>query len=272
MDKIGVIVGDGEFPLLFMKEAKKNKIPIYPIGLFKSVNEEIKKIDNYAEFNIGNIGEIVRYLLSNDIRKVVMLGKVEKKLIFEDLILDKYGERIMEMVPDKKDETLLFAIIGFLRLNKIKVLPQNYLMNRFIFENKCYTENFPNFEDEKTIKIGIEAAKALSRVDAGQTVICRDSSVIAIEGIEGTDETIKRAGKYSDKENILVKMSRPQQDMRVDIPTIGLQTLKNAYENNIKGIVAEAGKMMFLNQEECIEFANKNKMFIVGKKYNRRSL
>ncbi len=266
MDKIGVIVGNGDFPLYFIKEAQRNNIPIYPIGLFKTVSDEIKKIDNYMEFNIGNIGEIVKCLLSNNIRKIIMLGKVEKKLIFEDLILDKYGERIMEIVPDKKDETLLFAIIGFLRLNKIKVLPQSYLMKKFLFENKIYTKQKPSSEDEKTIKIGIEAAKALSRVDAGQTVVCRDMSVIAIEGIEGTDETIKRAGFYSDRSNIIVKMSRPQQDMRVDIPTIGINTLKTAFENNVKGIVAESGKMMFLNQEECIKFANEHNMFIVGKK------
>ncbi|MDO4689781.1 MAG: UDP-2,3-diacylglucosamine diphosphatase LpxI [Fusobacterium sp.] len=266
MDKIGLIVGNGDFPFYFIEEAKRNNILIYPIGLFPTINVNIKKIENYVEFNIGNIGEIVKYLLKNDIKKIVMLGKVEKKLIFEDLILDKYGERIMEIVPDKKDETLLFAIIGFLRLNKIKVLPQSYLMKKFLFEDRCYTDVIPNKEDQKTIKIGIEAAKALSRVDAGQTVVCRDMSVIAIEGIEGTDETIKRAGLYSNKNNIIVKMSRPQQDMRVDIPTIGINTLKIAYENNAKGIVAEAKKMMFLDQEECIKFANEKGLFIVGKK------
>lgn len=266
MEKIGLIVGNGDFPLYFIEEARKKNIPVYPIGLFKTVNDEIKKIDNYVEFNIGNIGEIVKYLLSNDIRKIIMLGKVEKKLIFENLVLDKYGEKIMEIVPDKKDETLLFAIIGFLRLNKIKVLPQSYLMKKFIFKNKIYTKIQPSLEDEKTIKIGIEAAKALSKVDAGQTVVCRDMSVLAIEGIEGTDATIKRAGAYSNKDNIIVKMSRPQQDMRVDIPTIGLNTLKVAFENNVKGIVAEAEKMIFLDQEECIKFADEKGIFIIGKK------
>lgn len=266
MERIGVIVGNGSFPLYFIEEAKKSNISIYPIGLFKTVNDDIKKLENYREFNIGNIGEIVKYLLLNDIKKIIMLGKVDKKIIFEDLKLDKYGEEIMKLVPDKKDETLLFAIIGFLKLNKIKVLPQSYLMKKFLFENKCYTEIKPSIEDEKTIKIGVEAAKALSKVDAGQSVICRDASVIAIEGIEGTDETIKRAALYSDKDNILIKMSRPQQDMRVDIPTIGLETLKKAYENKIKGIVAEANRMIFLNQEECIKFANEKGIFIVGKK------
>ena len=172
----------------------------------------------------------------------------------------------MEIVPDNKDETLLFAIIGFIRLSGIKVLPQSYLMKKFIFETKCYTEKKPDIDDEKTITMGIEAARLLSRVDVGQTVVCRDRSVIAVEGIEGTDETLKRAGQYSNKDNILIKMSRPQQDMRVDVPVIGLNTIETAIKNGFKGIVAQAKKMIFLNQKECIELANKNNIFIVGKK------
>ena len=85
MEKIGLIVGNGKFPLYFIEEAKKSNISLYPIGLFSSVNEEIKKTDNYREFNVGNIGEIVKYLLLNDVKKIVMLGKIEKKLIFEKI-------------------------------------------------------------------------------------------------------------------------------------------------------------------------------------------
>ena len=266
MEKIGLIVGNGKLPLYFIEETKNSNISVYPIGLFPSVDEEIKKSDNYAEFNVGHIGEIIKYLLLNDITKIVMLGKIEKKLIFENLILDKYGEKIMEIVPDKKDETLLFAIIGFLRLNGVKVLPQNYSMKRLIFEAKCYTERHPDADDEKTISMGIEAARLLSRVDVGQTVVCRDKAVIAVEGIEGTDETLKRAGQYSDKDNILIKMSRPQQDMRVDVPVIGLHTVETAIQNGFKGIVAQAKRMIFLNQKECIELANKNNIFIIAKK------
>ncbi len=140
-------------------------------------------------------------------------------------------------------------------------------MKKFLFEEKVYTNLKPNAEDLKTIALGMKAAKSLSKLDIGQTIIARDSSVIAIEGIEGTDETIKRAGKYSDRDNILIKMARPQQDMRVDIPVIGINTVKNAIENNFKGIVAEANKMLFLNKDECIKLANENNFFIVGKKY-----
>jgi len=156
MEKIGLIVGNGKLPLYFIEEAKNSNISVYPIGLFPSVDEEIKKSDNYAEFNVGHIGEIIKYLLLNDITKIVMLGKIEKKLIFENLILDKYGEKIMEIVPDKKDETLLFAIIGFLRLNGIKVLPQSYFFKINLDLNLVISSDGFNFNisSESLLELG----------------------------------------------------------------------------------------------------------------------
>lgn len=267
MDKIGLIVGKGKFPVYFINEAQKNNIPIELIVISEDIDEEIKNRKDYVKFNIGNVGEIVKYLLKNNIKKVTMLGKVEKSEIFSKIKFDDYGQKILDMLPDKKDETLLFAIIAFLKLNGIKVLRQDFLMKNFIFEEKCYTLKKPSSEDKKTIKIGIEVAKKLSEVDVGQSIVCRDKSVVCLEAIEGTDETIKRAYKYSNTNNILIKMSRPQQDKRVDIPVIGFDTVKTCIENGVKGIVAESKKMIFLDKEKCIDFADKNNFFIVGKKY-----
>ena len=178
--------------------------------------------------------------------------------------LDRFGEELLKRLPDRKDETLLFAVIGFFRLNGIKVLPQNHLLKNFMFRDECYTKIVPSDEDRKTIKIGIEAAKALSEVDAGQTVVCKDSSVVALEGIEGTDKTIKRAGELAGSGCIVVKMSRPQQDMRVDIPAVGIETIKRAVEIGARGIVGEAGRMLFLNRDEAIRLAEENSLFILG--------
>ena len=183
MNKLGIIVGNGKLPLYFLQEAEKQKINVFPIGLFETIEPEIKSYSNFKAFNIGEVGAIVKHFLLNDVREIIMLGKVEKEIIFKEMKLDKYGEELLKRLPDKKDETLLFAIIAFFRLNGIKVLPQNYLLKNFMFQEKCYTGIKPSEEDMKTIKIGMEAAKALSEVDAGQTVVCKDSSVIALEGI-----------------------------------------------------------------------------------------
>ena len=264
MEKIGVIVGNGKLPLYFLKEVEGKELDIYPIGLFDTIEPEIKKHKNFRMFNIGEAGTIATYLIKNDIKKLIMLGKVEKDVIFKDMKLDKIGEELLKRLPDRKDETLLFGIILFFNQNGIKVLPQTYLLKNMMFEKKCYTNSKPDESEIKTIKIGKEAAKALSRVDAGQSVICKDSSVVALEGIEGTDKTILRGGELAGKGTILVKMARPQQDMRVDVPAVGIGTIERLIEIGARGVVGESGKMLFLGKERCIELANANNLFIIG--------
>ncbi|MFK4785023.1 LpxI family protein [Fusobacterium sp. MFO224] len=268
MERIGVIVGNGKLPICFMTEIKNinEEIEFFPIGLFESIDEDIKKHKNFIKFNIGQVGEITRYFLKNDIYKIIFLGKVEKEIIFKDMKLDKYGQAIIESLPDRKDETLLFGVISFFKLNKIKVLPQNYLLKEILFQEKLYTKSKPTTEDLKTIEIGTEAAKKLSEVDAGQTVVCKNSSVIALEGIEGTDKAILRGGELGGSNCIVVKMARPQQDMRVDIPTVGIDTIKMLIKIKAKGIVGEAGKMIFIDKNESIKLANENNIFIMGVK------
>jgi len=264
MEKVAVIVGNGELPIKFLDSAKEHGIDPYPIGLFDTVSEKVKKHPNYIEVNIGQMKKVLLYLLTNNIKKLVMLGKVEKKLLFQDMKLDEVGTELLKKMPDKKDETLLFGVISLFRLNGIKVLPQNHLMKDMMFSNKIYTKSKPSEKDLRTIKLGIEGAKALATIDAGQSVVCKDEAIVTLEGIEGTDKTIERAYEYVGNDCILVKMSRPQQDMRVDVPAIGLDTIKKLVSINAKGLVAESKKMLFLDMEKCIKLADENNLFIMG--------
>ncbi len=264
MEKIAVIVGSGELPVKFLETAKMSGIDPYPIGLFDTISDEIKLHPNYIKVNIGEIKKILLHLLQNNIKKIVMLGKVEKNILFNNLQLDEVGKKLLDKLPDKKDETLLFGFISLLRINGINVLPQNYLMKDILVSKKIYTKTKPEENQKKTIQLGIEAAKALTTIDAGQCVMCKDGSVITLEGIEGTDKTIERAFEYVGEGCILVKMSRPHQDMRVDIPAIGIDTVKKIISVGGKGIVAEAKKMLFIDKEEAIKLANENNIFIVG--------
>lgn len=266
MKKIGMITGNGRFPRIFLEKAKQKGILVYPLALFDSVEDEIKLHANYQRFNIGEVGKFISFFLKEDIKEVIMLGKVDKKEIFKDVIRDEIYELVMSKLPDKKDETLLMAVVGILKINGIKILPQNYLLEEFMVEEKLYTNKSVEKEDEATIKIGIEAAKALTSIDASQCAVVKDKSVIALEGIEGTDETILRAGKYAGKGCIIVKLARPRQDMRLDIPAIGLRTIEKAIEIGAKGIVVEAKKMIFLEKDEVIALANKHNLFILGQK------
>ena len=266
MEKIGLIAGNGNFPYFFYEAAKQKGYEIYPIGLFDTVNAKLKAADNYVQMNIGELGKLLSYLLLNKIDKVMMLGKVEKSLIFKDLKLDEVFQSLVMQLPDRKDETLVFGVISILQGNGIDILPQNFLMDTLLAEEKVYTNLSPAEDDAKTIEIGIEAAKALGKIDVGQTVVTKNSAVVALEAVEGTDETIKRAGIYAGADTIIVKTSRPQQDMRVDVPAIGLKTIEEAVKIKAKGIIVEAGKVIFLDKEEVIAKANENGLFIAGVK------
>ena len=267
MNKIAIITGAGKLPTLFLEEAVDKGYEVYPIYLFDGVDNKIKEYANSVKYSIAQVGKIIKYLKSKEISKLIMLGKVEKNLIFSNLKFDLVATKILMSTRNKKDKNILMAIINHLEKEGIEVLPQNFLMDRYMAREMEYTKRKALPDDMKTIEIGIEAARMLTAIDAGQTVVVKNESVVALEGVEGTDKTIERAGEYAGKDCIVVKMARPNQDYRIDIPTIGIDTVKKAAEIKAKGVVIESEHMLFIDQEEVINFADKNKIFIKGIKY-----
>lgn len=267
MEKVGLIAGNGKLPELFLNACQKKGIEIFCVYLFESVEESVKNYKNSVKYSVAQVGKIISYLKKNNVSHLIMLGKVEKNLIFSNLKFDLTATKILLSTKNKKDKNILKAIIDYIESENITVLPQNYLLDEFMASEEVYTKASPDKNEKKTIEIGIEAAKMLTSIDAGQTVVVKNESVIALEGVEGTDKTILRGGELAGKKCIVVKMARNDQDYRIDIPTIGLETVKKVVQINGRGIVIEADKMMFIDKEEVIDFANKNKIFIVGIKF-----
>ena len=261
MEKVGLIAGNGKLPELFLNQCILKGIEPFSVYLFESVEESVKEHKNSVKYSVG---KIISYFKKNGIKHLIMLGKVEKNLIFSNLKFDLIATKILLSTKNKKDKNILKAIIDYIESENIEVLPQNYLMDEYIAGNETYTKVLPSKNEEKTIEIGIEAARMLTDIDAGQTVVVEDESVIALEGVEGTDKAILRGGELAGKNCIVVKMARHHQDYRIDIPTIGLETIKKVVEINGRGIIIEADKMLFIDKEEVIKFANKNKIFIKG--------
>ena len=257
MEKVGLIAGNGKLPELFLNQCILKGIEPFSVYLFESVEDSVKEHKNSVKYSVAQVGKIISYFKKNGITQLIMLGKVEKNLIFSNLKFDLTATKILLSTKNKKDKNILKAIINYIE-------SQNYLLDEYIARNEVYTKASPNKNEEKTIEIGIEAARMLTDIDAGQTVVVKDESVIALEGVEGTDKTILRGGELAGKNCIVVKMARRNQDYRIDIPTIGLETIKKVAEINGRGIVIEADKMLFIDKEEVIKFANKNKIFIKG--------
>ncbi len=264
MDKIGIIAGNGKLPELFIEQCELQGLEPVSVYLFDSVSEKVKNRGNSVKYSVAQPGKIISYFRKNGISHLVMLGKVEKDLIFSNLKFDFTATKILLSTRNKKDKNILKAVIDYIESEGIEVLPQNYLLSSYMVKEGNYTRCTPSKNEEKTIEIGIEAARMLTDIDAGQTVVVKDESVIALEGIEGTDKAILRGGELAGKDCIVVKTARRRQDYRIDIPTIGLETVKKVVEIKGRGIVIEADKMLFIDQKEVIEYADRNKVFIKG--------
>ena len=267
MDRIGIIAGNGKLPELFLEQCSRRGIEPFPVYLFDSVEEKIRTHRNSIKYSVAQPGKIISFFKKNNISRLVMLGKVEKDLIFSNIKFDFTAMKILFSAKNKKDKNILKSIIDYIEGEGIEVLPQNYMLDNEMTEEKVYTRRKPTEEECRTIKIGIEAAKMLTDIDAGQTVVVKNESVIALEGIEGTDRAILRGGELAGKDCIIVKMARKDQDYRIDIPTIGMETVKKIVEIKGSGIVIEADKMLFIDQKKVIEYADRNKIFIKGIKY-----
>ena len=269
MEKVGLIAGNGKLPELFLNACQKKGIEIFCVYLFESVEESVKNYKNSVKYSVAQVGKIISYFKKQYPNALPSYpfrieSEFTKLLGIHEVIIEQVT---ISSAKNKKDKNILKAIIDYIESENITVLPQNYLLDEFMASEKVYTKASPDKNEKKTIEIGIEAAKMLTSIDAGQTVVVKNQSVIALEGIEGTDKTILRGGELAGKKCIVVKMARNDQDYRIDIPTIGLETVKKVVQINGRGIVIEADKMMFIDKEEVIDFANKNKIFIVGIKF-----
>ena len=260
---IGLIFGDTDFPDHILKKIKKNKVKYLIIDLSKS--KKFKKDKKSYPVSIGQFGRIINILKENNCKKVLFAGKV-KKPNFSKLRLDFKGiYYIPRIIKASKlgDAAILKEIIKILDQNNIKT--ENSL--RFNPELSLKRGNFskikPDKQDQLDIQKAIKTLNNLKEYDFSQGVVVRNEKVISIEGKGGTKKLLEKSrSKKFRNHGVLVKLPKKKQDLRIDLPTIGLNTLKQSKTAGLKGIVVKNKQHVFLDKSKCINFANKNKMFI----------
>jgi len=260
---IGLIFGDTEFPKEIIKTVKKRKIKYLIIDLSKS--KKFKRDRKSYSVSIGQFGKIINILKKSNCKKVLFAGKVDKPNLSQ-LKLDIKGiYYIPRIIKASKlgDAAILKEIIKILAQNKIKT------ENSLIFNPELYLKkgNFskikPNKQDQLDITKAIKTLNSLREYNFSQGVVVRNQKVVSIEGKGGTKKMLEKSrSKKFRNQGVLVKFPKKKQDLRVDLPTIGLKTLKQSKTAGLKGIVVKNKQHVFLDKIKCIKFANKNKMFI----------
>ena len=260
---IGLIFGDTDFPEEILKTIKKRKIKYLIIDLSKS--KKFKKERKSYSVSIGQFGKIINILKENNCKKVLFAGKVNKPN-FSKLKLDFKGiYYIPRIVKASKlgDAAILKEIIKILAQNKIKTENSLRFNPELSLKMGNYSKIKPNKQDQLDIKKAIKTLNNLRQYNFSQGVVVRNKKVISIEGKGGTKKMLEKSrSKKFRNHGVLVKFPKKKQDMRVDLPTIGLKTIKQSKTSGLKGIVIKSKQHVFLDKNKCIKFANKNRIFI----------
>ncbi|RMG70430.1 MAG: LpxI family protein [Nitrospirae bacterium] len=268
MKKIGIIAGKGSLPLMIASEAKKKGFHVVVIGLEPIADSINGDFDRVYRINVGKFGKLINTLKKEGIKEVIMAGKVSKTLLYKSkLVPDMRALKVLMKLPDRRDDTILQAITDELASEGIRLLETASLTDELFIPEGVLTKRKPTGDERADIEFGFKIAKEIGRLDIGQTVVVKDRAVMAVEAIEGTDEAIKRGGSLAKKGAVVVKVAKPQQDMRYDVPVVGLETLRSMKEVNASLLAAEAGKTILVDREEVIEFADKNKICVMGVKF-----
>ena len=263
---IGLIFGDTDFPKEILKKIKRKKLNYIIIDLSK--NNSFKKDKKSNRVSIGQFGKIINLLKENKCRKVLFAGKV-KKPRFSKLRLDLKGVYYMPRVIKSSrigDAALLREIINIFRKERIKTVSSLAFNPELTLKKGTYTKIKPSIIDKIDINKAITILNNLNKYNYSQGAVVRNNKLIAIEGRGGTQKLLKRSKDKNLKNNgVLVKFPKKKQDLRVDLPTVGLKTLKQCKFAGLKGIVLKSKQNVFLEKQKCINFANKNKMFILSR-------
>ena len=260
---IGLFFGDTDFPNIILNTLKKQKIKYLIIDLSKS--RKFKKDKNSFSVSMGQFGKIINILRENNCKKVLFAGKVNKPN-FSKLKLDLKGiYYIPRIIKAAKlgDAAILKEIIKILAQNKIKTENSLKFNPELSLTKGNYSKIKPNKQDKLDIKKAIQTLNNLRQYNFSQAVVVRNKKVISIEGKGGTKKMLeKNKSKKFRNHGVLVKFPKKKQDLRVDLPTIGLKTIKQSKTAGLKGIVIKSKQHVFLDKIKCIKFANRNKMFI----------
>ena len=262
---IGLIFGETDFPKQILKKVK-NKKKYLIIDLTK--NKKFKKDRNSYSVSLGQFGKIIKILKDNKCKRVLFAGKV-KKPKFSKLRLDLKGVYYMpRIIKSAKlgDAAILKEIINVLKKENIKTISSLAFNPELTLKKGNYSTTKPNKIDKLDINKAIATLNRLGKYTFSQGTVVRNKKVIAIEGKGGTQKMLKRCkSKKFKKQGVLVKFPKKMQDLRIDLPTVGIKTLKQCKLAGLKGIVMKNKKNVFLERKKCISFANKNKMFILVK-------
>ena len=267
METLGLLAGIGHLPVDVAQSAKKLGYKVVAIAVVADTDPELpENADVFYTINVGKVGKILQTLKQHEVKNVTMIGKVTKEVLYKNgvMIPDLTTIRVLASLPDRKDDTIMNAIVKLIEDKGMHVMDQTVLIQPLLPEPGVLTKRKPTEQEWEDMRFGFRMAKELGRLDIGQTVVVKNRAVMALEAIEGTDACILRGGFLGKGGVVVAKTAKPAQDNRFDMPSVGTTTLTSMIHAGATGIVIEAGRTLLVDRKRTLAMAEEKGITIVS--------
>lgn len=279
--RYGLIAGNGRFPFLVVEGAKRAGASVCVAAIREETDPQIETLaDSVAWVGIGQLGKMIRFFKNEGVNQAMMAGQVRHVQIFSRAVPDARMLKMLLKLPRRNTHTLISAVADELASEGIELIDSTHFLRESLPTPGPLTKRQPDNREKQDIEYGLEIAKEIAGLDLGQTIVVRAKACVAIEAMEGTDETIKRAGELTQKHRsdripkklvnlsggrlTVVKLAKPNQDMRFDVPVVGLPTIESMIEAGATCLCISAGKTLMFDRAEVIELAERHRIAIIA--------
>jgi DUF1009 family protein len=263
--RYGLIAGNGQFPFLVLEGARKAGVSLAVAAIREETDPKIEQVaEQLTWVGIGQLGKMIRFFKRAGVERAIMAGQVKHVQIFSGALPDVRMLKLLLRLPRRNTDALIGAVAAELASEGIELIDSTYFLQDHLPATGPLTRRAPDERERADIEYGLEVAREIARLDLGQTIVVRARACVAIEAMEGTDATIKRAGELARGRLTVIKIAKPDQDMRFDVPVVGVPTIESMIAAGATCLCVTAGKTLLFDRAEMIRLADKHRIAVVG--------
>jgi UDP-2,3-diacylglucosamine hydrolase len=263
--KYGLIAGNGQFPFLVVEGARREGAELAVIAIKEETDKRIEEVADSVEWvGIGQLGKMISHFKSSGVTKAIMAGQVKHVQIFSSALPDARMLKMLWNLPKRNTDALIGGVADEMAKEGIELIDSTFFLKDNLASAGVLTKRKPSEIELGNIEYGLHIADEIARLDLGQTIVVRAKACVAIEAMEGTDATIRRAGELAKGKLTVVKVAKPDQDMRFDVPVVGIPTIETMIAAGATCLSVTAGKTLIFDRDEMLRVADKNGICVVG--------
>jgi DUF1009 family protein len=264
--RYGLIAGNGKFPFLVAEGARRAGVSLAVAAIKEETDPAIEQVSERVTWvGIGQLGRMIRFFKREGVEKAIMAGQVKHVQIFSGALPDLRMLKMLVSLPRRNTDALIGGVAAELAREGIELIDSTYFLQDHLPAEGVLTRRAPDERERGDIEYGLEVAREIARLDLGQTIVVRARACVAVEAMEGTDATVRRAGTLAKGRLTVVKVAKPNQDMRFDVPVVGVPTVETMAEAGATCLCITAGKTLIFDREEMLALANRRRIAVVAK-------